>query len=63
MALQDTGIFIASSLIADTPDKDKENAEPTGDTPAGGKGPRSGESGSRYGRVFSCVVGKLLPMS
>ncbi|CAM9733249.1 unnamed protein product, partial [Ectocarpus sp. 6 AP-2014] len=49
MALQDTGIFIASSLIADTPEKekDKENAEPTGDTPAGGgKGPRSGESGS-----------------
>ncbi|CAM9752121.1 unnamed protein product [Ectocarpus sp. 4 AP-2014] len=49
MALQDTGIFIASSLIADTPEKetDKENAEPTGDTPAGGgKGPRAGESGS-----------------
>ncbi|CAN0172439.1 unnamed protein product, partial [Ectocarpus sp. 8 AP-2014] len=53
MALQDTGIFIASSLIADTPEKekDKENAEPTGDTPAGGgKGPRSGESGSRSAR-------------
>lgn len=55
MALQDTGIFIASSLIADTPEKekDKENAEPTVDTPAGGgKGPRSGESGSRYGLFF-----------
>ena len=47
MALQDSGIFIASSLIADTPEKqDKENAEPTGDTPAAARtGQRSGEGG------------------
>ncbi|CAM9431335.1 unnamed protein product [Scytosiphon promiscuus] len=50
MALQDSGIFIASSLIADTPEKDKENAEPTGDTPGGRSGRRSGEGGSRSAR-------------
>ncbi len=50
MALQDSGIFIASSLIADTPEKDKENAEPAGDTPAaaaGRAGKASGEGGAR----------------
>eukprot|EP00752_Nemacystus_decipiens_P006580 g5924.t1 len=51
MALQDSGIFIASSLIADTPEKDKENAEPTGDTPAAARaGRRSGEGGARSAR-------------
>lgn len=47
MALQDSGIFIASSLIADTPEKDKENAEPSGDTPGARTGRRSGEGGAR----------------
>eukprot|EP00903_Cladosiphon_okamuranus_P021173 g19447.t2 len=51
MALQDSGIFIASSLIADTPEKDKENAEPGGDTPAAARtGRRSGEGGARSAR-------------
>ncbi|CAM9994156.1 unnamed protein product [Pylaiella littoralis] len=52
MALQeDCGIFIASSLIADTPEKDKENEEPTGDTPVTGRtGRRSGEGRPRSGR-------------
>ena len=49
MSLQDSGIFIASSLIADTPEKEKENAEP-GDTPAAKH--RSGDGGgSRWGKV------------
>lgn len=44
MTQQDSGIFIASSLIADTPQKDKENAEP-GDTPVAKQA--FGDGGSR----------------
>lgn len=47
MSFQDSGIFIASSLIADSPEK--ENAEP-GDTPAAKH--RSGDGGgSRWGAI------------
>lgn len=41
----DDDIFIASSLIADTPEKEKENATPS-DTSVMMQ--RSGDKGSRY---------------
>lgn len=53
MALQDSGIFIASSLIADTPEKDKENAEPIASRQRSGDGP------SRYDIVGEDVVAFL----
>lgn len=55
MSLQDSGIFIASSLIADSPEK--ENAEP-GDTPAAKH--RSGDGGgSRWGVIEWAKRGEL----
>ena len=46
-------IFIASSLIADTPEKEKENTTPD-DSPVAR--PRSGDKGSRWERELRCSL-------
>lgn len=56
----DDDIFIASSLIADTPEKEKENATPS-ETPvmiqrSGDKGPRYGTSQTLLEMYPSCII-------